>query len=192
MPSREVPWQDRSLSIATVLYSRREPAQAHSPTQDVGVSRERHHLLGQPLLPLPVPATAAVARLNGIMTRIFRSPWRAVCVIPADGRALAERQRRPPRPHLVGSLLHSVAKNWTVSCCATVLHTLGAVAYARETCPTHPVGNTSTNAQLGCRSLRHTVSGAASTRLLCCFVLQTIRVYACCKQCCTGESNTVF
>ena len=63
----------------------------------------------------------------------------------------------------VGYLLHSVAYGWCVACCATVLHTLGAVAYSRGTCPTHPVGNTSTNAQLGCRSLGHTVSGAAST-----------------------------
>ena len=72
-----------------------------------------------------------------------------------------------PTPHglptYVGYLLHSVAYGYGVACCATVLHTLGAVAYSRETCPTHPVGNTSTNAQLGCRSLRATVSGAAST-----------------------------
>ena len=80
--------------------------------------------------------------------------------------------------------------------CCTLLHTDGLLLVAqqccirwallhtcaRETCPTHPVGNTSTNAQLGCRSLGHTVSRAAR-RLLCCFVLQTIGVFACCKQC---------
>ena len=58
--------------------------------------------------------------------------------------------RRGAYGSYVGCLLHSVAYGWCVACCATVLHTLGAVAYSRETCPTHPVGNTSTNAQLGC------------------------------------------
>ena len=38
----------------------------------------------------------------------------------------------------VGYWLHSVAYGWTVACCAKVLHTLGAVAYARETCSNTP------------------------------------------------------
>ena len=69
--------------------------------------------------------------------------------------------------------------------CCTLLHTDGLLLVARQCCirwalfcihapakhaqHTPVVGNTSTNhAQLGCRSLGHTVSGAASARLLCC------------------------
>ena len=74
---------------------------------------------------------------------------------------------------------------WEIGC--TLLHTDGRLLVAQQCCirralfaymrprnmpnTTPLLGNRSTNAQLGCRSIRHTVSGAASVRLLCCFVL---------------------
>ena len=112
--------------------------------------------------------------------RLWRSPWRAAasrCPPPA-ARAAA------PYTRVRLALAPAHSKPMLGTCC-TLLHTDGLLrvaqqccirwallhACARETCLTHHpvVGNTSTNAQLGCRSLRHTVSGAASVRLLCCF-----------------------
>jgi len=83
---------------------------------------------------------------------------------------VASHSQSPARLHFyVGCLLHSVAYEWGVACCATVLHTLGAVAYMRPRhMPTWPgdvvlLLGWPTNAQLGWASFGIPPGGAART-----------------------------
>jgi len=69
----------------------------------------------------------------------------------------------------VGCLLHSVAYEWGVACCTTVLHTLGAVACAKHA---HLTGRRRTGLAAGEWGMLRRVYGHASMhtigQLMCC------------------------
>ena len=85
--------------------------------------------------------------------------------------------------------------------CCTLLHTDGVLLVAQQCCIRwallHTPAKHAQHTPLGTPPRTPSWGAAAfgipsagpPVRLLCCFVLQTIRVFACCKQCCTGEST---